>query len=323
MVELQKSAARLVLIASDGEWEGRSLESVFELNGYSVIRVERGRRALELARRTPLDALFLDAGLADMGGVEVCRALRDDPLFDHATPIVITSSVPGAHRVSTAAFAAGAWEYCSQPIDVETLLLKLGTFIRARRALRDAEAGSLIDPSTGLFTSSGLVQWAKQLSARALRKREPIACVAVMPQAMSESRVWSSGEHASEEITNEILNHDALARVVDVCREESRRSDVIGYLGQSRLGILAPDTDAEGAEMFVGRLTKALEKASPAGGGVRSRAFLHAGYYAIADLSSSGIEPTEMLRRAEIALEHAQVPLYEHVALNFDSITSP
>jgi PleD family two-component response regulator len=320
MVEPQKST-RLVLIASDGEWEGRSLESVFELNGYSVIRVERGRRALELARRTPLDALFLDAGLSDMGGVEVCRALRDDPLFDHATPIIITSSVPGAHRVATAAFAAGAWEYCSQPIEVETLLLKLGTFIRGRRALRDAEAGSLIDPSTGLFTTTGLVQWAKQLSARALRKREPIACVAVMPQAVSETRVWSSGEHASDEITNEILNHDALARVVDVCREESRRSDVIGYLGQSRIGILAPDTDAEGAEMFVGRLTRALEKAVPAEG-TRPKAFLHAGYCAIADLSSAGVEPTEMLRRAEIALEHAQVPLYEHVALNFDSITS-
>jgi GGDEF domain-containing protein len=188
--------------------------------------------------------------------------------------------------------------------------------------LRDAEAGSLIDPSTGLFTNSGLVQWAKQLSARAVRKREPIACVAVMPQAMSENRVWSSGEHASEEITNEILNHDALARVVDVCREESRRSDVIGYLGQSRLGILAPDTDAEGAELFVGRLTRALEKASPGDSG-RSKAYLHAGYCAIADLSAAGVEPTEMLRRAEIALEHAQVPLYEHVALNFDSITSP
>ncbi|HEX8944323.1 MAG TPA: response regulator [Gemmatimonadaceae bacterium] len=319
MVDLQKT--RLVLIASDGEWEGRSLESVFELNGYSVIRVERGRRALELARRTPLDALFLDAGLADMGGVEVCRALRDDPLFDHATPIVITSSVPAAHRVATAAFAAGAWEYCSQPIEVETLLLKLGTFIRARRALRDAEAGLLIDPSTGLFTSSGLVQWAKQLSARAVRKREPIACVAVMPQTMSDTRVWSSGEHASEEITNEILNHDALARVVDVCREEARRSDVIGYLGQSRLGILAPDTDAEGAQMFVGRLTRALEKAVPSEG--RSKAFLHAGYCAIADLSAVDVEPTEMLRRAEIALDHAQVPLYEHVALNFDSITEP
>jgi hypothetical protein len=73
--------------------------------------------------------------------------------------------------------------------------------------------------------------------------------------------------------------------------------------------------------MFVGRLTRALEKASPPDSG-RSKAYLHAGYCAIADLSSSGVEPTEMLRRAEIALEHAQVPLYEHVALNFDSITS-
>jgi PleD family two-component response regulator len=319
MVELQKRA-RLVLIASDGEWEGRSLESVFELNGYSVIRVERGRRALELARRTPLDALFLDAGLADMGGVEVCRALRDDPLFDHATPIVITSSVPVAHRVSTAAYAAGAWEYCSQPIDVETLLLKLGTFIRARRAVRDAEANALTDPTTGLFTSHGLEQWAKHLGARALRKREPIACVAVMPQALSEARIWSSGEHASDQVTSEILNHDALTRIVDVCREESRRSDVIGYLGQSRIGILAPDTDADGAEMFVGRLTRALEKGSSVAGS-GPKAFLHAGYCAIADLSAAGVEPGEMLRRAEVALEHAQVPLYEHVALNFDRIS--
>jgi hypothetical protein len=28
-----------------------------------------------------------------------------------------------------------------------------------------------------------------------------------------------------------------------------------------------------------------------------------------------------MLRRAEVALDHAQVPLHEHVALNFDQIT--
>jgi hypothetical protein len=38
MAESRKRA-RLVLIASDGEWSGRSLESVLELNGYSVVRV--------------------------------------------------------------------------------------------------------------------------------------------------------------------------------------------------------------------------------------------------------------------------------------------
>src|SRR5262249_10664906 len=144
MVESRKRA-RLVLIASDGEWAGRSLESVLELNGYSVVRVERGRRALELARRTPLDAIFLDAATTDMGGIEVCRALRDDPLFDHSTPIIITSAVAGAHRAGAAAFAAGAWEYCSQPFDVETLMLKLATFVRAADTVRDARGGGLLD----------------------------------------------------------------------------------------------------------------------------------------------------------------------------------
>src|SRR5262245_10564630 len=52
--------APLVLIASGGEWVGRSLENVFESNGYTVLRIESGRRALELARRTNPDALLLD-----------------------------------------------------------------------------------------------------------------------------------------------------------------------------------------------------------------------------------------------------------------------
>ena len=141
-----------VLIASDSEWEGRSIESVLELNGYSVIRIERGRRALELARRTPLGALFLDAGLADMGGIEVCRALRDDPLFDHSTPIVVTSAGPAAHRASTAAYAAGAWRM--QPADRRRSANAQARDVRRRQPCRSRSA-KLCAPrsSTGLYIS--------------------------------------------------------------------------------------------------------------------------------------------------------------------------
>jgi PleD family two-component response regulator len=319
MVEPRKRA-RLVLIASDGEWAGRSLESVLELNGYSVVRVERGRRALELARRTPLDALFLDAGMTDMGGVEVCRALRDDPLFDHSTPIIVTSSVAGAHRGGTSAFAAGAWEFCSQPIDVETLMLKLGTYVRAADTVRDARGGGLLDAATGLYSSHGLEQWARHLGARAKRNHEPLACVAVRPNPAGESRVWSSGEYASEEITREIVGHDALLQILDVCREESRQSDVLGYLGSSRLAILAPDTDAGGAEHLVTRLSLALERSGSVGAG-RQVASLSAGYCAISDLSAAGLEPTELLRRAEVALDHVKTPVIDRAPLNYDRIT--
>jgi PleD family two-component response regulator len=319
MAESRKRA-RLVLIASDGEWSGRSLESVLELNGYSVVRVERGRRALELARRTPLDAIFLDAATTDMGGIEVCRALRDDPLFDHSTPIVITSSVAGAHRAGAAAFAAGAWEYCSQPFDVETLMLKLGTFVRAADTVRDARGGGLLDSATGLYSTHGLELWARHLGARAIRQHEALACVAVRPNPGGEVRVWSSGEYASDEITREIVGHDALLQILEVCREESRRSDVLGYLGSSRLAILAPDTDAGGAEQLVNRLSIALERSGSVGAG-RAVASVSAGYCAISDLSSAGVEATELLRRAEVALDHVRMPVVDRAPLNYDRIT--
>jgi hypothetical protein len=49
---------------------------------------------------------------------------------------------------------------------------------------------------------------------------------------------------------------------------------------------------------------------------------LYAGYCAIDDLSSAGIEPVELLRRAELALAHSSAPLLERAATNFDDITS-
>jgi hypothetical protein len=109
---------------------------------------------------------------------------------------------------------------------------------------------------------------------------------------------------------------------MDLCREESRRSDVIGYLGDSRLAILAPDPDAVGAQRFVGRLARALEGMGGTEKGRRTVGSLYAGYCAIDDLSSAGIEPTELLRRAELALAHSSAPLLERAATNFDDITN-
>src|SRR5258708_35221007 len=98
MVELSKRPM-LVLIASHGEWVGRSVESVLELNGFTVLRVAGGRRALDLARRVNPDAPLPDDTLTEMGGGEGCRAPRDDPPFDHPLPTFLTSPAPPSHRL--------------------------------------------------------------------------------------------------------------------------------------------------------------------------------------------------------------------------------
>jgi diguanylate cyclase (GGDEF)-like protein len=309
MIETQ-TQPRLVLIASEGEWLGRSLENVLELNGYTVLRVESGRRALELARRTNPDAILLDDSLADIDAVDVCRALRDDPLFNRATPIFITAAAQHASRVRAAAYAAGAWEYSTHPLDLETLLAKLGTFIRAGSDIDTARSKALVDRMTGLYSQHGLEQWAEQMGARALRKREPIACVVVTADIPIAEGGMLTAEQASE----------ALAEVTDVCRSTSRKSDVVGYLGDSRVAILAPDTDAIGVQRLINRLQQALgQVASKSRGGRRAQS-LRAGFCAVSNLAAANLAPGELVKRAETALEHAPRGRFESASVNFDEV---
>ena len=301
---------QVVLVATHDDWIGRSVASVLEREGYTVLRTDAGRRALEIARRVSPDALLLDDGLADISGLEVCRALRDDPLFDHAIPIFITSAAPVAHVVRRGAYRSGAWDYCSQPLDVEAFLPKLRTFTRGRRDVMKARSELLVDPITGLYSALGLNQLGEHLGALATRRHAPFACVAVMPNAG-----LLHGASPSDEPSPEVLHY-----LADVCREHSRRSDVVGYLGKWQFVILAPETDALGVIGLVARLRTALGKSFPPAAPDRSGAPLHAGYWAVRDFSESSLEPDELLRRAGVALGHARGSGQMEGAFNFDEL---
>jgi PleD family two-component response regulator len=294
------------VIGCSDEWLCRSLESVFSERGYKVTRTGSGKQALKLARRGDYDVLMLDERLNELTGVEVCVALRDDPLFDHATPIVIVSSSHSTLPSRTAAYAAGAWEYCHLPLDVDGLFMKLGTFLRARRELEASQAKSLMDPSSGLYTPYGLHHLAEQLEARAVRKHEPFACLAFSPQGAEDEK----GRPTED---------GAFAEVAHVVREQARRSDIVAKTGASQLSILAPDTDAAGARLLVARLQRELDAASKTA--TSSGSFkLRAGYCAVADLAAADIDLTELVHRAESAL--AQVPSdgQGEAVLSFDEL---
>ena len=304
MIALQNRVPS-ILIASHGEWVGRSVESVLEINGYGVLRVESGRQALELARTTRPDGLILDMSLADIGGIEICRTLHDDPLFDQSVPIFLTAPGPVSNRVRALAYEAGGWDFCSQPLDVETLLLKMGTFLRARRQTA-SQGSTLLDPSTGVYTSYGLHHWAEHLGARATRKHEPFACVAVT-------------------LTNDIeqertprLTTDEVAMVGALCLAESRKSDIVAYVGESQFAILAPETDDSGARSFVGRLKRAAERRAPDFGGARQP--LQAGFCAVTDFASAGLPAIEVVRRAHAALRFALSGLDAGGLQSFDEL---
>jgi len=282
------------LIGCSDEWLCRSLESVFVEKRYAVTRTVSGKQALKLARGGNFDVMILDERMDELTGVEVCVALRDDPLFDHAIPIVIISASHTTLPSRTAAYAAGAWEYCHLPLDVVGLFLKLGTFLRAREQHAAAASKALLD-ANGLYTRFGLSQVAEQLGARAQRKHEAFACVTFSPQPAADG----------SEQTRKVDDAGAFADVAHLLREQARKSDIVAKTGTSQLSILAPDTDAAGARLLVARLQKQLDasaRKTRLGNAVR----LNAGYCAVSDLGAANLDLNELVQRAETAL--ASIP---------------
>lgn len=300
----------VVVIATDGEWASRSLESVLVSHGYIVIRAMDGHDALNCTRRTQPDALILDAHLAGVGGIEVCGQLRDDPNFDPATPIIITGPSPASRAVRSAAFAAGAWDFCSHPIDTDTLLLELTTFIRAKRAGTIARAKSMVDESTGVLTPLGMEKWAEQLAARASRNHESLACVVLMPNTPNGS---STATFAGVEATN-----TKVTEFLQLSREHFRRSDIVGRTSDGRLALLAPETDDAGVHGLLARLRSSIEAAAEPG--ATAGKDFKAGYWAVQDFSSAPLEPAELLRRAARALDHVGLTPGQDLSVGFDQL---
>jgi CheY-like chemotaxis protein len=80
-----------VLFVEDDEAIAQMYKLKLELDGYQVDVAPDGEVALQMARSSLPDIIFLDIRLPKLGGLEVLEALRADPQTQRV-PVVILSS---------------------------------------------------------------------------------------------------------------------------------------------------------------------------------------------------------------------------------------
>ena len=285
----------LVLVANDQEWEGRSLESILGPHGFAVVHAHTGRQTLDLARRTRPDAIIVDVGMPDIDGMEVCRRLRGEGQITAGTPVVVTTAGPAGRAQKLAAYKAGAWEFLGHPMDSEALLLKLRNFVEAKRESDRYREICLLDQASGLYNVRGLSRRAQEIGADASRRHVPLACVAVAALADGASPADLDAMEAS-----------VTEYVGETFRRTARNSDVLGLLGHAEFGVIAPETEAQGALRLLERLQAAMESAPLSIEGTPRPLRVKAGYYAVPDYAQSSVDAVEMLMRAAAALRKAK-----------------
>jgi len=112
------------MIVDNDHATGSLLQTLLELDGFTVMTVQRGLQALERARTTPPDVFLLDFKLDDMDGTDLARQLRATAQFAR-TPIVIASGM----NIETEAKAAGANMFLGKPFEPSQLASILNQLI--------------------------------------------------------------------------------------------------------------------------------------------------------------------------------------------------
>lgn len=289
-----------LLVITDEQWWVHAIGSILEPSGYTVTSVPTLARGLETMQDFMPGAVLVHLGLPNETGPDIIRTLGDFGL-DPTSPVFLLSTNPLSRDERIAALRAGAWDCIHPPLVAEELVLKLGTYLSAKRTVDRIRQHALIDEETGLYSMYGIVRRVQELARFAQRHHRALGCAAFtfrmnrIDQFANPPAEADSGYQALVDR----LGHFLVAR--------GRTSDVVGRIGRSEFVILAPETDPEGVVRMAHRLADECMSSDALHEAVkRDESYLCAGCYAVPDFASAELSPFDLVIRATDALRRVQ-----------------
>jgi two-component system, cell cycle response regulator DivK len=122
-----------ILVVEDNEWSRDILARRLSRRGYQVICAADGRRGIAMAHDQSPDLIVMDMSLPEIDGWDAVRRLKADPAT-RAIPIVaLTAHAMASDRKR--AMDAGCDDYHTKPVDFESLVRSMESFLEARNRL--------------------------------------------------------------------------------------------------------------------------------------------------------------------------------------------
>src|SRR5437588_4674016 len=131
-----------LLVVDDSVETCRSLKTILESQGFEAVHTAYSTlQAFQSLGMAPggepigvPDAILLDLCIPPVDGVQACRLIKARDEF-HDVPVIMMTGWDTAGQLQ-AAFAAGAFDYLSKPIDPPELLARLHSAINLTQELR-------------------------------------------------------------------------------------------------------------------------------------------------------------------------------------------
>lgn len=179
-------AGETILVVEDDADIREIVTMYLEKEGYDVISVADGIKALTSAFTVNADLIILDMMLPGLDGIEVCQELRKKL----STPIIFLSC-KGSALDKSIGLMAGGDDYMSKPFEPVELLARVKAHLRRNRMLQSTQKTSNILNFPGLTVDlSSYTVFANERSVTLSPKEFQLLALLVQ----NPNQVFSSGE---------------------------------------------------------------------------------------------------------------------------------
>lgn len=226
-------------------------------NGFSVIRANDGREALQLVKQNDPDLIVLDIVLPHLNGLKVCEILKSNEDFSHYhhIPVILVTSLEQIEdRVK--GVEAGADDFINKPIDgrlllarINSLLMKKLSFEKIKEGYVEAKKEAVIDELTGLFNYRFLKNQINKIITGAKNKLQPISILMI---DIDDFKKY-----------NDTLGHpegnNLLRRVARELKLSIRFEDYVIRYGGEEFIVILTNTALDGASKVAERMLKRIK----------------------------------------------------------------
>ena len=129
-----------ILIVDDEESNRELLQAILEGEGYDVISAASAQESFDILKRedSDVDLILMDIHMPKIDGVDACRRIKETDRL-HDIPIIMVTAITAVDQLR-AAFAAGAIDYITKPVNIVEIIARVSSALRLKREMDQRKA---------------------------------------------------------------------------------------------------------------------------------------------------------------------------------------
>ena len=237
-----------ILIVDDEKMNLKVLTDLLR-EDYTLVLARNGEQALKFARQKPLpDLILLDVVMPEMGGHDVIRQLKENPLTKDIPVIFVTAlSTTGDEEQG---LKLGAVDYITKPFSPPIVKMRIHNHIRFVHHHRLLDRLAYLDPLTEIANRRRFDEMLVKELSRAARNSTRLSVGMVDVDFFKQYN-----DHYGH-----AMGDRALYQIASVLKASLERpADLVARYGGEEFALILPETDAPAAGRVAEKVRHAIE----------------------------------------------------------------